>query len=133
RRLDGELGARRQPAAVVARRLPHFGSRPAAIVSLRIREFYATQAFYHPAESLTFRAEIESSGRRQVHAVLSLARPGGVAREQRETIRLPRGITAIDFSMNIPTQAPHGYLVDLVLEDDSAITLNASPPPMPCP
>ena len=88
-------------------------------MSLRIRGFYATQAFYRPAEPLTFRAEIESSGRRQVHAVLSLARPDGVARKQRESIRLSRGITAIDFSMNIPSQAPHGYLVDLVLEDDS--------------
>ena len=54
-------------------------------MSLRIREFYATQAFYAPGDPLTLRAEIESSSRRDARAVLNVVRPDGVAEERRES------------------------------------------------
>src|SRR2546430_12982738 len=118
RRLDGELGTGGQSAPVVTRFASHSGSRSPALVSLRIREFYATQAFYAPGDPLTLGAEIESSSRRDARAVLNVVRPDGVAEERRESIRLGQGVTVVDISVTVPTRALHGYLVDLVLEED---------------
>ena len=88
-------------------------------MSLRIRELYAIQAFYRPGEPLTFRSEIESSARRQIHATLNLVRPDGVSRNYSRSIRLAEGVTVIDFSVKIPTRTRHSYLVELALEEQA--------------
>src|SRR2546430_723439 len=80
RRLDGELGTGGQSAPLVTRFASHSGSRSPALVSLRIREFYATQAFYAPGDPLTLRAEIESSSRRDAPPLPSASAARAVQR-----------------------------------------------------
>jgi dextranase len=87
-------------------------------MTLRIRDFYALQAYYQPAEPLTFRAEIESSARRQAGARLTVIRPGAAPRRVSRSIALDRGLTAVDFAVTVAGRARHGYVVELDVEED---------------
>ena len=87
-------------------------------MSLRVRELYALKAFYRPGESLTFRAEIETTAPRRVTGTLKVVRPSGGTVQVDRSIDLGVGVTEVDFTAKVPGAGRHGYLVELQVKDD---------------
>ena len=95
-------------------------------MSLRIREFYARQSFYHPDEPLTFRAEIQSTSRQRVAVRLDIVRPGGAARVITRSLNVPKGLSKTEFTAKDIGGGRHGYLVELALTDERGNQTNAA-------